>query len=552
MTTDLILSDDEARNLLLRSCDWLSWELTARQTCDLELLLNGGFSPLSGFMTRGDYESVCERMRLSSGHLWPIPICLDVSETFASRMAPGSPVVLRDAEGAALAVITVEEIWKPDRMAEAEALYGTTNSANSHVRYLLHSTGAYYVSGRLEGIHLPEHYDFKPLRMTPKALRAKFRRLGWNRVIAFQPNGPMHRADQELTSRAAQIATANLLIQPVVGATEPGDLDYCTRIKCYQAIVPRYGKKDSALLSLLPLAKRMAGSREVLWEAIVRRNYGCTHLIVPGEGTGPEAQAAWEMLSKHQRELSIALVSLSDSDAPNDARVIQMSDGELRELLAAGKEIPEFFTFKEVADELRRAYPPRIRRGFAVFFTGLSGSGKSTVANILRIKLLGAGGRSVTLLDGDIVRKHLSSELGFSRAHRDINILRIGYVASEITKAGGVCICAPIAPYDAARKKVRHMVSAAGGFLLVHMSTAIEVCEARDRKGLYAKARAGLIETFTGISDPYEPPFDADIVIDAASVTAQHGADMIVDRLGAEGYLPSPNVAETRGAGGRR
>lgn len=416
-----------------------------------------------------------------------------------------------------------------------------------------------YVGGKLEGIQRPVHYDYPEIRHTPVELREAFSQLGWRTVVAFQTRNPMHRAHQELTLRAAKEVEANLLIHPVVGMTKPGDVDHYTRVRCYQALLPRY-PQHTAKLSLLPLAMRMGGPREAVWHAIIRKNHGCTHLIVGRDHAGPGNDSsgtpfygpydAQQMLHQYEKELGMTMVPFKmmvyveekDSyfpvdEVPDGARSLSISGTELRERLAQGGEIPEWFTFPEVAVELRRSHRPRHMQGFTVFFTGLSGSGKSTVANVLRTKFLEMGGRPVTLLDGDVVRKQLSSELGFSKEHRDINIRRIGYVASEITKNGGIAICAPIAPYDDIRKENRALIAPLGGYLLVHMATPLSVCEQRDRKGLYAKARAGIIKEFTGISDPYEEPDDADVVIDATDVTPEEAAQQIILQLEKDGYV---------------
>ena len=555
----LIAAPGRVPQLRAESKSWLSWDLTPRQLCDLELLLTGGFSPLRGFMTRADYEGTCADMRLADGRLWPIPIVLDVTEEFAKSIGEGSSIVLRDSEGVLLAALHVDEVWQPDRMAEVEAVYGTTNSEHPGVDYVLNRTHPWYVGGRLEGVQLPSHYDFRSLRLTPSELRAAFVRLGWRRIVAFQTRNPMHRAHYELTLKAARKEGANLLIHPSVGMTRPGDVEYYVRVRCYQALLSKY-PKDTVKLSLLPLAMRMAGPREALWHAIIRKNHGCSHLIVGRDHAGPGNDSsgkpfygpydAQELLRKHQEEIGITLVPfqtmvylgdqdayLSEDEVPEGTRALNISGTEFRQRLAEGREVPSWFTFPEVLRELHRIYPPRHRQGFTVFFTGLSGSGKSTVANVLRVKFLEMSGRPVTLLDGDIVRKHLSSELGFSREHRDINIRRIGFVASEITKNGGIAICAPIAPYDAIRKEVRAVIQPRGGFVLVYLSTPLETCEARDRKGLYTKARAGVVQQFTGISDPYEAPSDADVVVDTTDVTPEEAAQEIFLHLERQGYI---------------
>jgi sulfate adenylyltransferase len=554
-----MVEPERAAELQAASRDWPSWDLTERQVCDLELLLNGGFSPLQGFMTRAEHESVCEEMRLPSGQLWPIPITLDIPEELAGQLGSGSTLALRDPEGVMLAALQVDDVWRPDRTAEVERVFGTANPEHPGVAQVLSLSHPFYVGGRLEGIRLPAHYDFRQLRYTPAELRKEFGRLGWRRVVAFQTRNPMHRAHQELTLRAAKEVEANLLIHPVVGMTKPGDVDHYTRVRCYQALLPRY-PHNTAMLSLLPLAMRLGGPREAVWHAIIRKNHGCTHLIVGRDHAGPGSDSsgkpfygpydAQELLKEHEREIGVAMVPFKmmvyvedldkyvpDNEVPEGTRALSISGTELRQRLAEGREIPEWFSYPEVATELRRSHPPRHKQGFTVFFTGLSGSGKSTIANVLLVKLLEMGGRPVTLLDGDIVRRNLSSELGFSKEHRDINIRRIGFVASEITKNGGIALCAPIAPYDSVRKEVRELIAAGGGFVLVHVATPLEVCEERDRKGLYAKARAGIIKEFTGISDPYEVPVDSEVTIDTTQMTPEEAAQQIILHLEREGYI---------------
>ena len=556
---NLMVDHERAMELKATSRDWPSHDLTARQLCDLELLFNGGFSPLRGFMTRCDYEDVCQSMRLSDGVLWPVPVTLDVPEALAKSLKPGSILTLRDEEGVMLAALHVEDVWQPNRATEAEAVFGSANPEHPGVQHLLERTKPFYVGGRLEGLQQVSHYDYRQLRHTPAELRTEFSKLGWRQVVAFQTRNPMHRAHQELTLQAAKEAEANLLIHPVVGMTKPGDVDHYTRVRCYQVLIGRYPKK-TAMLSLLPLAMRMGGPREAVWHAIIRKNHGCTHLIVGRDHAGPGSDStgtpfygpydAQDLLRTQEQELGVKMVPfkmmvyveeldsyVADDQVPSGTRALSISGTELRRHLAEGREIPGWFTFFDVADELRRSHPPRYRQGFAVLFTGLSGSGKSTIANVLLVKFLEMGGRPVTLLDGDLVRKHLSSELGFSKEHRDVNIKRIGFVASEITKNGGIALCAPIAPYDAVRKEVRAMIEPLGGFFLVHVAAPLEVCEQRDRKGLYAKARAGIIREFTGVSDPYEEPADADLVIDTTDLTPEEAAQQIILHLEREGYV---------------
>ncbi len=536
-----------------------SWDLSDRQLCDLELLLNGAFSPLEGFLGRADYDGVVTGMRLASGVLWPMPITLDVSEAFAGTLKAGQRVALRDAEGVLVAVLEVGDIWTPDKPREAQAVFGTTDLAHPGVFYLMNNAGPVYVGGRVHGIEAPTHYDFKGLRDSPAELRARFAKLGWRKVVAFQTRNPLHRAHQELTFRAAREAEANLLIHPVVGLTKPGDVDHYTRVRCYEHVLEAYPEQTTTL-SLLNLAMRMAGPREAVWHAIIRKNYGCTHFIVGRDHAGPGNDSngkpfygpydAQELMHKHAAELDISMVPFqemvyvedraqyvpADQTQPGE-KVLNISGTEFRRRLNEGLDIPEWFSFPKVVEELRRTHPARHKQGFTVFFTGLSGAGKSAIARALMVKLLEAGGRRVTLLDGDLVRKNLSSELGFSREHRDLNILRIGYVASEITKHGGIAICAPIAPYAATRAKVRQMIEPVGGFIEVHVSTPLEVCEGRDRKGLYAKARAGVLKEFTGISDPYEAPEKPEVVLDTLGYTPDIAAHRILVKLESLGFI---------------
>ena len=557
---NLIAPAQRGLDLRAHSREWPSWDLTPRQLCDLELIMSGGFSPLRGFLTRPDYEGVCHNMRLANKTLWPIPVTLDVPEEFAKALTPGtSKIALRDAEGVMLAVLQVEDVWQPDRKAEAKAAFNTASTVHPGVDYLLTKSNPWYVGGRVEGVQMPSHYDFRTLRLIPAELRAEFARLGWRRVVAFQTRNPMHRAHQELTFRAAKQVEANLLIHPSVGMTKPGDVDYYIRVRCYQLLLSKY-PPGTVKLAMLPLAMRMGGPREAIWHGIIRKNHGCTHLIVGRDHAGPGNDAdgkpfygpyeAQQLFKKHEAELGVTMVPFNmmvyledqdkyvpDNEVPKGSRVLSISGTELRQRLNEGRDIPSWFTYPEVAHELRRSYPPRHKQGLTIFFTGLSGSGKSTIANVLRTKFLETGGRPVTLLDGDLVRKHLSSELGFSKEHRDINIRRIGYVASEIAKNGGIAICAPIAPYDSVRKAVRQMVEPFGGFVLVHIATPLEVCEQRDRKGLYAKARAGIVKEFTGISDPYEIPTDAEVTINTAELTPEEAAQEIILHLEQQGFI---------------
>ncbi|MEM8569373.1 MAG: bifunctional sulfate adenylyltransferase/adenylylsulfate kinase [Pseudomonadota bacterium] len=559
---ELFVSYDSAAKLKLEAAELPSWDLTARQICDLELLMNGGFHPLKGFMGEADYNGVVSDMRLSDGSLWPMPITLDVSEAFAEKTEVGQDIALRDPEGVILAILSVSDKWTPDKSVEAEKVFGADDIAHPAVNYLHHKAGPVYLGGAVTGIQQPIHYDFRSRRDTPNELRAYFRKLGWRKIVAFQTRNPLHRAHQELTFRAAKEAQANLLIHPVVGLTKPGDIDHFTRVRCYEAVLDQYPAATTTM-SLLNLAMRMAGPREAVWHGLIRRNHGCTHMIVGRDHAGPGKNSqgedfygpydAQELFRAHKDEIGVEMVDFKHmvyiqeraqyepaDEVEDGATVLNISGTELRRRLQEGLEIPDWFSFPTVVSELRKTRPPRARQGFTVFFTGFSGSGKSTIANALMVKLMEMGGRPVTLLDGDVVRKHLSSELGFSKEHRDINIRRIGYVASEITKNGGIAICAPIAPYATTRATVREMIEAYGAFVEVHVATSIEECERRDRKGLYKLAREGKIKEFTGISDPYDVPQDPELRLETEGSDVDYCGQQVLLKLESMGLIAAP------------
>jgi sulfate adenylyltransferase len=533
---ELYLPPAEAEALKQRSARLPGIDLNTRQLCDLELLLSGAFSPLEGFLGRRDYDRVVEESRLADGTLWPIPITLDVDEAFAAQLSTGSEVALRDSQGVPLAVLEVHDVYWPDRLQEAKRVFGSTDRLHPGVAELLDRTKPVALGGRVRGIQHPAHYDFGELRDTPRSLRDWFVANGWSRIVAFQTRNPMHRAHRELTQRAAQQVGAKLLIQPSVGRTKPGDVDHYTRVRCIRALLPHY-PADSVKLSLLPLAMRMGGPREALWHAIIRKNYGASHFIVGRDHAGPGKDSsgrpfygpfdAQVLLEQHQAELGIRIVPfpamvyaanrdsyLPSTEVTADDEVRDISGTQLREHLHEGSEIPAWFSFPDVVKILRERHPVHAPRGFALFFTGLSGAGKSTIAQAVIAQLLEHTSRPVTVLDGDEVRKHLSRGLGFSREDRAANVTRIGYVASEIVRHGGIAVCAPIAPYADARAQSRALVEEHGDFVEIHVATTLEVCEARDRKGLYAQARAGKIAQFTGISDPYEEPAQPELRID--------------------------------------
>ena len=548
--------DIELKN---ESLNYKSWVLNERQICDLEMILNGGFAPLNCFLNRDDYESVLSSMRLKNGSLWPIPINLDVNEEFSRTINPGDKLTLKDKEGFSIAIIDIEDIWNPDLKKECMSIYGTTDNTHPGVDYLLNHSNPIYVGGKIRAISKPNHYDYREIRHDPKSLKKKFKELGWSNIVAFQTRNPLHKAHVEMTLRAIDELDAKLLIHPVVGMTKPGDVDHYTRVRCYKHVLSKY-PDDKAFLSLIPLAMRMAGPRESLWHAIIRKNYGCSHFIVGRDHAGPGLDsngkpfygpyAAQEILNKYEQEIGIKmipfkfLVYLPDDnryipidEVAKDNNYKTVSGTELRNLLDKGKEIPNWFTYTEVANELQKSRPPVSKRGITVFFTGLSGSGKSTLANGLLVKLLEQGSRPVTLLDGDIIRTHLSSELGFSKEHRSINVKRIGYVASEITKNGGIAVCAPIAPYESDRNYNRKLISKLGGYIEVHVATSLEKCEERDVKGLYKLAREGKLKEFTGISDPYEDPINPELKIDSSEIEPEKLVEKIYNYIEKRGLI---------------
>jgi len=560
---DLVVDQDRAAEIREQSRDWLSVDLGPRQLCDLELLINGAYSPLDGYLDAADHQSVCSEMRLADGVFWPIPVVLNIPDELVDNLAGGDFLALRDGEGVMIAALRVDECYQRDLDAEILAIFGTTDRSHTGVAQYLHRTRQWAVAGRVEALQLPVHYDYPELRRTPAEIRELFSNSGWRQVLTFQTHRTIHRAQQAVIIEAARDADANILVHPVVGLDQPGDADHYTRIRCYQAVLPEF-PKSMVHLNLLPLAMRGGGGREALLHAIVNKNYGSTHLMVDFDGSGAvldtigepayQQEEAALIISKHAADLGVDMVPtremvyledrhqfVASTDVPPDDHVLRLTADEIRQHLDDGLEIPSWYTFEEVARELEQRHPARREQGFTVFLTGLSGSGKSTIANVLRVKLLELGGRGVTLLDGDLVRANLSSELGFSKEHRDLNIRRIGFVASEITRAGGVAICAPIAPYDVVRREVREMVQPCGGFVLVHVATPLEVCETRDRKGMYAKARAGIIKEFTGISDPYEVPQDADVVIDTTELAATEATREVLLHLERQGFISAPD-----------
>ena len=553
----------QQRRLIEEAARYPFWVLRDRQICDIEMLLNGSFAPLSNFMGRADYESVLDTMRLKSNALFPIPITLGVPEKFIAPKKPGDKITLRDKEGFAVAILTLTEIWRPDLEREAKLVYGTTDTKHPAVNYLFQTSKPVYVAGDLQAIAGIRHYDYPEYRHTPRELCAEFKRRGWEKIVAFQTRNPLHMAHVSMTQKAMQDCDAKLLLHPVAGMTKPGDINHYTRVRCYEHALNCY-PEGTAMLSLLPLAMRMGGPREALLHGIIRKNYGCTHMIIGRDHAGPgkdkrgkpfygefEAQQA---LLEHAPEIGIEPVTFGHmiyrpktgkyvpaNEVRPEEKTLSISGTELRAMLDRGDHIPDWFTLPQIAQELHKVFPPLSRRGFTVFFTGLSGSGKSTIAHALITKLHEHGYERITLLDGDIVRTHLSNELGFTPEHRSINVRRIGYVASEITKNLGIAICAPIAPYKKDRRYNRRLIAQYGGYIEVYISTPIEVCEKRDTKGFYMRARENLIQNFTGISDNYEAPEDADVVIDTRFVQINEAANKIYAKIQELGYTRADN-----------
>ena len=546
-------SEDELQEYSELSNNISSLTLSLKQQCDLEMISNGAFSPLVTFNNQKDYEEILNNNNLLNGTIWPIPIVLDVPDNFLKVLDKNEYISLRNSEGLLLAILKTQELWSPNKQDEAYSVFGTIDPNHPGVNYLFNHTNNNYISGKLMPIDSNKYFDFTHLRKTPQEVRDLFQLNNWNDVIAFQTRNPMHRAHFELTRLAMEEHNAKLLIHPVIGISKPGDIDHFTRVKCYQHIIKHY-PKNSVELSLINLAMRMAGPKEALWHAIIRKNYGCNHIIVGRDHAGPGLDAegklyyqpydAQELISQYQEELEIKMVPFQEmvfaknkktylplDKIKENEQIERLSGTEFKKLLKERTEIPNWYSFPEVIHELRRRYPKLHNQGLTVFFTGLSGAGKSTLANALMYKLMEMEDRPITLLDGDVVRQHLSCELGFSKEDRDIHVKRIGYVASEITKHGGVAICAPIAPYSNTRRIVRNMIDQVGSFVEIHVSTPLSVCEERDVKGLYKRARAGKILEFTGISDPYEEPVNPEIIIDTSKASVEESSEIILDNL---------------------
>jgi len=553
---DLVVDPDKAAELKEKANHLPSIQVSERIVCDLELLATGGFSPLDRFMGKEDHQRVLDEMRLTSGHLFPIPITLPVDPTDDLKL--DSQIAIRNSKNEILAIMDVEEIDEWDRTEVASKAFGTTDTAHPLVAEM-NRWGSHNISGKLQVIQLPSHPDFFESRMTPAQTRARLAEYGHANVVAFQTRNPLHRVHEELTKRAADAVGGVLLLHPVVGMTRPGDVDHFTRVRTYKALTENYYKKDRILLSLLPLAMRMAGPREALWHALIRRNHGANHFVVGRDHAGPGndstgkpfygAYDAQELAEKHSEELGVKIVPFSElvylpdeeryeevSKIPAATNTASISGTQVREqYLNAGRLLPDWFTRPEVAEILSESYPPRFKQGLCVWFTGLSGSGKTTTSEILTVLLM-EHGRQVTVLDGDVVRTNLSKGLGFSAEDRDTNIRRIGYVAAEIVRHGGSVICAAVSPYRATRDEVRNMVGV-DRFIEVFVDTPLDVCESRDVKGMYAMARRGEIKGFTGIDDPYEAPENPEITLDTIANTPEENAHLIMNALQEDGFI---------------
>src|SRR5512145_2157067 len=556
---NLVVDEKERQELLARAPKLSSIKISMRNLCDLELLATGGFSPLTTFMGKADYERVLHKMRLTDGTLWPLPITLTADPKELPTV--GEEVALRNANFELIAVMTLDEVYHWDLETEAALAYGSTDAKHPMVSEMTR-WGKVCISGPLKVINLPKYHDFIDLRRTPAEGREILEGMGHDNVVAFQTRNPLHRIHEELTKRAAAAVKGSLLVHPVVGMTKPGDVDHYTRTRTYKALVDNYYSKDDTLLSLLPLAMRMAGPKEALLHAIIRRNHGVNHFIVGRDHAGPGNDSAGKpfygpydaqtVMTEHEAELGVKMVPfemlvylpdedrcVEQKDVPAGAKTLNISGTQVRDdYLAKGRLLPEWFTRPETAEILRQSYPPRHKQGFCLWFTGLSCSGKSATAQIMT-ELLLEHGRESSMLDGDVVRTHLSKGLGFSKEDRDTNIIRIGFVAGEIARHGGAVICAAISPYRAAREEARKFVGE--NFIEVYMDTPVEVCETRDVKGLYAKARQALADGkpmgFTGIDDPYEPPVNPEISLQGYGATPEENARKVVAYLTEQGYL---------------
>lgn len=556
---NLLVAGEAREELIKLAGTYPTVRLTPRQMHDVELLAVGAFSPLDRFMGQADYQSVMDQMTLSDGTIWPIPVTLTIDKDDLPEQAEW--VTLRDVHNQIIAVMRIEEIFRFNWKEEAQKVYDTVDLKHPIVSEMA-GWGDLCLSGELKVLNLPAYDDFVELRLTPAETRERLEKMGNANVVAFQTRNPMHRVHEELTKRASKQIGGSLLIHPVVGMTKPGDVDHYTRVRIYKALVENYYDEDT-MLALLPLAMRMGGPREAVWHAIIRRNYGANHFIVGRDHAGPGNDStgkpfygpydAQEMLKSVEDRVGVKMVPFElmvylpeedryelASQVPEGTKIASISGTQVREdYLAKGLPLPEWFTRIETSEILLQAHPPRHKQGFCIWFTGLSGAGKSTIAKHLT-NMLQEYGRNPTVLDGDVVRTHLSKGLGFSKEDRDTNILRISFVAGEIVRHTGTVICAAISPYRQARLEARKMVPE-DHFIEVFVDTPLEVCEERDIKGLYARARSGALKNFTGIDDPYEAPIQPEVHVKTVGKTPKQNAREIIDYLIDAGYLQEFN-----------
>ena len=544
----------------------MSVVVKGRSLCDLELLLVGAFSPLIGYLNRDDYLEVLENMKLKTGEVWPMPIVYRINESELNFWTSQKRVVLQDETNLPLAHFTIEDVYKPDLFKEVECVFGTSDTNHPYVKEILDNPDVYYVGGKVEMINKPFHFDFASLRLTPDEVKAEMKRRGWTKMVGFQTRNPMHKSHQQLTLRSLQQVKnkypnekCGLLLHPVVGITQACDVDYHARVACYKELIKTYAE-DEVILSLLPLSMRMGGPREALWHSLIRKNYGCSHFIVGRDHAGPSYKTkegksfygpydAHQLVEEYSNQIGLDVIaskmivyeansqtykSIEETNEDDDVKTI--SGTELRQRLKNRDEIPEWFTYPNISKILQKN--TKSSGGFCLYLIGLSGSGKSVLAKYLHESLSETfATKAITILDGDLVRQELSRGLGFSKQDRSLNVRRIGYVASEIVKHGGIVICSNIAPYQEDRDFNRQRIEQHGSYYEVFVSTTLSKCEERDCKGLYEKARKGIIKQFTGISDPFEEPIHSEFKFESNTTDdLKENIETILERLKSDGF----------------
>jgi len=533
--------------------------LSHRNLCDLELILNGGFAPLDTFLNKTEYENVLENMHLGDGSIWPMPVTLDVDRRFADSLKSGQEIALRDVQGLLIAIMLVNDVWKPNKKHEALAVYNTLDENHPGVATLLNQVKDYYISGELIPMSSPVHYDYDHLRFTPAQLQETFEQRRWKKIVAFHTHNPMHKVHRELTLQAVKLTGAKLLLHPVSEFSQANDHNHYLRIRCYEHILKTYPKK-STLLGLLPLATRMAGPREALWHAIIRKNYGCTHFIVGRDHASPiqgrseqkyyRAYDAQTLALTYQNEVGIEIVPMQElifshrkmryypaNKFPKNGKPTSISGTELRNRIINKKAIPEWFTYPDIISELRKTIPHKLQQGFTVLLTGLPNSGKSTIANGLMLKLIEQTGRQVTLLDDNEIRARLSRGLSSSERDKEVCANRVAYVAKEVTRHGGIVVCETPATTLKTRNDMRDMISQSGGFIEVYVSTPMSTCENRNPSGLIGDARATQIKDLVLISNYYEAPEMPEIEIDTSSLEPKEVIENIMKEIRTLGYI---------------